>query len=279
MTNEQIKQILLLLRKTGEDFSVVQSGKKSGKVNGLYKPDSREIILHTGNFKTTNEMMYTAIHEFAHHVQFTTSPVPISVRAHTTAFWNLFHTLLFEAEQKGLYTNPFDEIPEFQGLTRRIKEKFLSGSGALMKELGRLLVEAHELCAKHGTSYTDYVDRVLAIPRASAAVIVKAHTFDMDPRVGFENMRTLAAIRDDGARKKASEALASGYSPDMVKAKYAAKQPPKDPREALLEERARIEKSIGRLQAQLKEIDRRLARPGGGAVARPGGGARTGRKD
>lgn len=264
MTNEQIKQILLMLRKSGEDFTVIMSGKKSGKVNGLYKPESREIILHNGNFKTTNEMMYTAIHEYAHHIQFTTSATPISVRAHTTAFWNLFHTLLFEAEQKGLYTNPFDEIPEFQSLTRRIKDKFLSSSGALMKELGKLLVEAHELCEKHATSYTDYVDRVLAIPRASAQVIVKAHTLDMDPRVGFENMRTLAAIRDDGARKKASEALASGYSPDMVKAKFASKQKPKDPREALLEERTRIEKTIKRLQGQLKEIDKRLAGKQGG---------------
>jgi len=260
MTNEQIKQILLLLRKTAEDFTVIMSGRKSGKVNGLYKPEPREIILHSGNFKSNNEMMYTAIHEYAHHIQFTTSPTPISVRAHTTAFWNLFHTLLFEAEQKGLYTNPFDDIPEFQALTRMIKEKFLSSSGALMKELGKLLVEAHELCQKHGTSYSDYVDRVLAIPRTSAQVIVKAHTLDLDPRVGFENMRTLAAIRDDGARKKAAEALANGYSPDMVKAKFASKRKPKDPREALLEERARIEKSITRLQAQLKEIDKRLSK-------------------
>jgi predicted nucleic acid-binding Zn-ribbon protein len=72
-------------------------------------------------------------------------------------------------------------------------------------------------------------------------------------------MRTLAAIRDDGARKKASEALASGYSPDMVKAKFAAKQKPRDRREALLQERERIEKSIQRLQGQLKEIDKRLS--------------------
>lgn len=259
MTNDQIKQILLLLRKTGEDFTVIMSGKKSRKVNGLYKPASREIIIHSGNFKTTNEMMYTAIHEYAHHIQFTTSPTPISVRTHTTAYWNLFHTLLFEAEQKGLYTNPFDEIAEFQSLTRRIKEKFLSTSGALMKELGRLLVEAHELCEKHSTSFSDYLDRVLAIPRASAQVIMKAHTLDLDPRVGFENMRSLAAIRDDGARKKAAEALASGYSPDMVKAKFASRKKPKDPREALLEERARIEKTIKRLQAQLKEIEKRLA--------------------
>jgi hypothetical protein len=45
----------------------------------------------------------------------------------------------------------------------------------------------------------------------------------------------------------------------MVKAKFASRQKPKDPREALLEERARIEKTIKRLQGQLKEIEKRLA--------------------
>ena len=45
---------------------------------------------------------------------------------------------------------------------------FLEGSGTLMKELGRLLVQAHGLCEKHGTSYSDYLDRVLGLPRTSA---------------------------------------------------------------------------------------------------------------
>ena len=83
-------------------------------MHGLYKPDSREIIIHNKNFKNDNEMMYTAIHEYAHHLQFTTAATPISVRTHTTAFWNLLHTLLFEAEEKGIYTNPFESIEEFR---------------------------------------------------------------------------------------------------------------------------------------------------------------------
>lgn len=258
VSNDQIKKVLLSLRKSAHDFTVILSGKKSRKVHGLYKPDSREIIIHNKNFKNDNELMYTAIHEYAHHLQFTTSAAPISVRTHTTAFWNLLHTLLFEAEEKGIYTNPFESIEEFRSLTRQIRSRFLEGSGTLMKELGKLLVQAHELCEKHGTSFSDYLDRVLALPRTSANVIVKAHTLDLDPRVGFENMRSLVTIRDEGARGKAQEELRAGHSPDMVKAKYGSAAAPKDPRDALQAERERIEKSIERMKKRLKEIEKRL---------------------
>ena len=51
---------------------------------------------------------------------------------------------------------------------------------------------------------------------------MKAHTLDLDPRVGFENMRSLAAIRDDGdAGAGPGGAPRAAHSPDMVKAKYA----------------------------------------------------------
>lgn len=262
VSNDQIKKILLSLRKTGHDFTVILSGKKSRKVHGLYKPDTREIIIHNKNFKNDNEMMYTAIHEYAHHVQFTTSAAPISVRTHTTAFWNLLHTLLFEAEEKGLYKNPFETIEEFRALTRQIREKFLTGSGSLMKELGRLLIDAHALCEKHGTSFSDYLDRVLALPRTSAAVIMKAHTLDLDPRVGFENMRSLVSIRDEHEREEAQEELRAGHSPDMVKVKHGSAKKERDPREALRAERERLEKGIERMNKRLKEIEKRLAELG-----------------
>ncbi len=259
MNNDQIKKALLAIRRSPHDFTVIMSGKKSRKVHGLYKPDTREIIIHNRNFKNDNELMYTAIHEYAHHLQFTSSAAPVSARTHTTAFWNLLHTLLFEAEEKGIYSNPFESIEEFRALTKDIRSRFLEGGGTLMKELGKLLVRAHELCEKHGTSYPDYLDRVLGLPRTSAAVIVKAHTLDLDPKVGFENMRTLAGIRDDRARDRAQEDLKAGKSPDMVKARYGAAAPPKSKLEALRAERERLTRSIDHMKKRLKEIERRLA--------------------
>jgi hypothetical protein len=259
MSNDQVKKALLSLRRTVHEFTVILSGKKSRKVHGLYKPDTREIIIHNRNFTNDNELMYTAIHEYAHHLQFTGSAAPTSARTHTTAFWNLLHTLLFEAEEKGIYTNPFESIEEFRALTRQIRGRFLEGSGTLMKELGALLVNAHDLCEKHGTSYSDYLDRVLGLPRTSANVIVKAHTMDLDPRVGFENMRSLVSIRNDSARGKAQDELRAGHSPDMVKAKYGGAAAPKSRRDALQAERERLEKSIDRMKKRLREVEKRLA--------------------
>jgi hypothetical protein len=91
---------------------------------------------------------------------------------------------------------------------------------------------------------------------------MKAHRQDLDPRVGFENMRQLTAIRDDGARAQAQAALLAGRTPDMVKAAYGARPKPKDARTELEEERSRIRRTITRLQERLKEIERRLG--GGG---------------
>jgi hypothetical protein len=262
VNSDQVKTLLLSLRKSPHDFTVVLSGKSSRKVHGLYKPASREIVIHNRNFTSDGELVYTAIHEYAHHIQFTTAATPVSVRAHTTAFWSLLHELLRTAEDKGLYESPYESIPQLAALTKRIKEKFLAAGGTLMKDLGRLLQEAHELCETHGTNFSDYLDRVLALPRTSAQVIMKAHAMDLDPRIGFENMRTLTAIRDGGERAKAQSELLEGHSPDMVKAKHAAKAAPRDARTALKAERERLERSIETLRTRLKEIEKRLSELG-----------------
>jgi hypothetical protein len=260
VNNEQIKAKLLQIRDTDEYFEVVLSGKKSRKVNGLYKPETRELVLHNQNFQSDNELMYTAIHEYAHHLQFTASPVPISIRTHTGEFWSLFHGLLYDAERLGLYSNPFEEIEDFEELTRRIREKILSVNGELMKELGELLIQAQKLCEKHHTSFTDYLDRVLRIPRTSANTIIKTKLLDIDPRLGYENMKTLTRISDPQTRKEAETALLQDMSPDMVKRTYlpGGKARPVDPLEQLVAEKNRLEKQIKRLQHKLEEISRKL---------------------
>jgi len=261
VNNEQIKQKLLQIRNTDEYFEVVLSGKKSRKVNGLYKPESRELVLHNENFQSDNELMYTAIHEYAHHLQFTASPVPISMRTHTGEFWSLFHGLLYDAERLGLYSNPFEQIEDFEELTRRIRDKILSVNGELMKELGELLIQAQKLCEKHHTSFTDYLDRVLRIPRTSANTIIKTKLLDIDPRLGYENMKTLTRIADPQTRKEAENALLQEMSPDMVKRVYmpSGKNKPADPLDQLVAEKNRLEKQIKRLQHKLEEISKKLS--------------------
>ncbi|HUV08580.1 MAG TPA: hypothetical protein VMX75_12670 [Spirochaetia bacterium] len=258
LNRDQVKERLLRLEGPKDDFAVIFSGKSSKKVDGLYKPETREIILHTGNFNSDGELLYTAIHEFAHHIQFTSTPVPVSIRSHTNQFWSLFHSLLYKAEEMGLYRSVFEQNPEFVSLTARIRQEFLEAGGSLMKELGRLLLTARSLCEKYHASFQDYLDRVLCLPRNSARTIIKTHLYDLKPAIGFENMRTVARIGGEEAREQAQVALLEGQSPEMVKMQYLSRQENRQPLEALLLEKKRIERTINTLHAKLEELDRRI---------------------
>ena len=137
-----------------------------------------------------------------------------------------------------MYRSPFDRHEEFTDLTRRIRETVLSENGRLMKDLGRMLLEARDLCERHHASFEDYLDRVLCLPRSSAKIIVKSHLLDLDPRIGFENMRSV--------------------SPEMVKMRYLSAERPADPIHAMERERQRLQKTIRSLQRRLEEIERRI---------------------
>jgi hypothetical protein len=255
MNQDQVKQELLRLEPDTEEFTVIFTGKKSRKVNGLYKPDIREILLHNKNFADDNGLMYTAIHEFAHHLHFTRSPVPISCKAHQTAFWSIFHNLLIKAEEMEIYRSIFDGNKEFKALTKKIKEEFLARNGKLMKEFGALLMRAQELCAQTNTRFEDYVDRILGLHRTEARTLMKMTALDVDPSIGFANMKTVVSLRDEEDRRNAQAAFLLGKSPDMVKAEFCRKPAGQDPAEQLLQEKRRIEKTIVSLNRRLEEID------------------------
>ncbi len=258
MNQDQVKKKLLQLDNDVDDFTVTFSGKESKKVDGLYKPDTMEIIIHNKNHADDNSIMYTAIHEFAHHLQFTRSPLPVSSKAHTNKFWDIFHKLLFKAEEKGIFTNIFSSDQRFVKLTGKIKKNFLIANGNLMKELGQLLMEAQKLCRESHVSFEDYVDRELGLHRTTAKTIVKVFAGDINPEIGFENMKTVASIKDEDTRKQAEEAFLEGKSPDMVKAEFTTPKKPGDALEYLIEEKDRIERTIDNLAVKLAKIERRI---------------------
>jgi len=258
MNQDQVIEKLLKLDNSVEDFVLTFSGKESKKVDGLYKPDNREIIIHNKNHESDNALMYTAIHEFAHHIHFTTSVAPISSRCHNSHFWNIFHKLLGKAEEMGVYTNIFETEDEFKNLTERIRGQYLHENARLMKEFGEILMQAYELCLKYHASFEDYVDRVLGLHRSSAKAIMKFHTKDISDEVGYENMKILAGIRDDDVRQLAQEAFLEGQSPDMVKAQYASRAVPDDKLEYLVKERDRLEKSLETITVKLVKVEREI---------------------
>lgn len=259
MNQDQVVANLLQLDDSVEDFSVTFSGKSSKKVDGLYKPETKEIVIHNKNHETDSALMYTAIHEFAHHIQFTSSPEPVSTRAHTNRFYDIFHHLLGKAEQLGVYENIFEKEHEFIELTSRIKEKFMRVNGELMKEFGNVLIEAHALCQRYHASFEDYVDRVIGLHRTAAKSIMKFTSMDINPEIGYENMKTVASIKDDGVRELVQEAFLDGQSPDMVKAKFTAHKDSCDDKvEYLVREKERLEKSLETITVKLAKVEREL---------------------
>jgi hypothetical protein len=260
VNQDQVKGYLLEIDEDVEEFFVIFSGKESRKANGVYHPDTREIIIHNRNFSNDASLMYTAIHEFAHHVHITNSPVPVGARAHTVEFRNILHRLLARAEEIGVYRNPFGTDPDLLALTERIRREFLSQNGALMKEFGRVLVEAENLCAAKGARFEDYVERALSLDVRTATTLMKLHRYDVNPDLGFTNMATVASLPTRDKRVEAQRRFEAGQTPDMVKSDLAAvKRRDDDPVRRLESERTRIQRTIRSLQAKLEEIEQRLS--------------------
>jgi hypothetical protein len=232
--------------------------KKSIKVNGLYKVDKREIILHNKNFSSENLMIYTAIHEYAHHLHSCKNGGHLSSRAHTQEFWSIFHSLLEKAEEKKLYTNVYKESAELSGLTKKIQEEYIKKNGFLFMELGRQLLLARKLCENEGLRYEDYIDRILCIPRLAATIAIKSFQYNLNPALGADNMRYVSTIKNDDDRESAESALLSGKSPDSVKIALRCRETEEDPRKKLTKEKERIERTIETLSKRLKQVDKEL---------------------
>jgi hypothetical protein len=269
VNQDQVKQKLLAIEEAPLEFTVVFSGKKSRKVNGLYKPDTREIIIHNKNFQggsggkeaEENLLIYTAIHEYAHHLHACGRGGKLSVRAHTAEFWAILHGLLENAEKKKIYKNVFSGSKDLAELTEHIRKKYLEENGSLVKELGQLLLKAHDLCSAIGGRYEDYIDRVLRIPRQAASLAVKMYQYNLNPETGADNMRFLAGIGNEEKRQAAETALLAGKSPDSVKTALRQKSiiEEEDPRNSLEREKVRLEKTIASLKKRLKEVETELA--------------------
>jgi hypothetical protein len=257
MNTDQIKEMLVSLENAPLEFTIVFSGKSSKKVNGLYKIETREILIHNRNFTDDNLLIYTAIHEYAHHIHACTRNGKLPVRAHTSEFWAVFHRLLERAEEQGVYRNVFAASPELNALTKIIQSKFLAENGEMVKNFGEKLLQAQELCAKIGGRFEDYIDRVLRIPRPAATTAIKTFQYNLNPAVGADNMRYLAGVKNDEERTAAEKALLEGKSPDTVKMSF--KKPAEaDTHERLVHEKERIERTIDTLSKRLNEITQEL---------------------
>ena len=169
MNNEEIKAALAKLYYCKTDFTVTQTSKKSSKVNGLYKPSTKEIILHNRNFTTDNQLMYTAIHELTHHILITEKGVKTS-KAHSGIFWATFYDLIDTAIELKLYVRDRSEktaalIAEAVAIQKQIVEA--------QKQLGRIILKLHDSCKKSGERVEDVIEHDLQMTRNKAKEMMR----------------------------------------------------------------------------------------------------------
>lgn len=250
MTHEKIKEILIGISPSRKDFSVLCTGKSSKKVNGLYKPATAEILLHNKNFTTDNQLIYTAIHEYAHHLRWEVGDR--SPRAHSIEFWALFNTLLDVAEEQHLYQRTRSEK-----LVAKIEEakKLQSEILALERKLGLLLSEIHQDSIDEAVRYEDVIQHDLQLSLVTARKLgeISAIPSSKVEHLSLDAARQLIAAKGNEA---VQAAIAGGKS--IAQIKKVGKKTPDDTDGNLEREKNRLERTIAMLQRRLESIVQEL---------------------
>ena len=256
MNNEEIKAALAKLYYCKTDFTVTQTGKKSSKVNGLYKPDTQEIILHNKNFTTDNQIMYTAIHELTHHILITEKGVKTS-KAHSGIFWATFYDLIDKAIELKLYARERSEetaalIAEAAEIQKQIVEA--------QKQLGRIILKLHDSCKTNGERVEDVIEHDLQMTRNKAKELMRNNMSDSEDNEEIAKAVNLA--KNPMIKHAAQNAADSGKTVEQVKA--IAKQKAKatddglENPEQLQREKRRLKKTIERLNDRLVQVEETL---------------------
>jgi Zn-dependent peptidase ImmA (M78 family) len=258
MDQDDVKKNLLKLHDCAEDFTLVFSGKKNKKVNGLYKSNKKEIVINNRNFEDTetgnNLLLYTAMHELAHHIQFTELNQK-SIRAHTVLFFATLDDLVDIAEKKGIYKMPIDE--DTQRLIDQAKE-ISREIAALQRKLGQVLLQLHGACENKGIRYEDVIERKAQIARQTEKKARKACNLHLSGEIGVDIQEAAIKERDEGKIEAIVNAGQKGKSIDQAKKNVAKPIDHEDETVSLMKEKARIEKTIASLKRRLEELAEQL---------------------
>jgi len=89
---------------------------------------------------------------------------------------------------------------------------------------------------------------------------MKIYALDIDPSVGFDNMKIVSAVKEPQKRAIVEEMLSEGRSQDEARAFIKENNPkPEENAKRLEAEKRRIEKSLQLLKKRLEEVEAKLA--------------------
>jgi hypothetical protein len=267
MNPDQVKEYLLKLHECTEEFTVIFSGKKIKNTNGLYKSDKNAIVIHNRNFHmeeggvNDSLLFYTAMHELAHHIQFTEHKQK-SGRSHTQLFYSILDDLVDIAEKKGLYKMEIDKetqnlIDEAHDLSCQIAEA--------QRKLGNVLKRLHESCNKKGIRFDDVVERKAQISLQTMKKVIKATSLGIPEDVGVDIQEAAIKERDEDKREAIIRSAKEGKSVAQAKRTTATFVPAQeDETISLMREKARLERTIASLNRRLEEVAEQLQSKEGG---------------
>lgn len=104
---------------------------------------------------------------------------------------------------------------------------------------------------------------VLCIPRKSELEIRKVASVEVNPSIGFENMKVVASVKKKDERQNIEQQFEDGgKSPATIRElmkKESAKARGEDPKSKLEKEKNRLEKTIAQLTQRLEYVEESLA--------------------
>ena len=197
INQDRTKQILLQLQETDTDFSITFSGKRSSKVNGLYRWELHEVIIHNKNFKNDNQLIYTAIHEYSHHIMWCKYHDIGKVPGHTNEFWSIMYNLIDKAEAQGLYKKyPSDlakeEMQTLVEKTKKIHEQIAS----LYRELGKTIQDIRKKTEEYDVRLEDIITRECQINVRTAQMAERASVYSIAEPLSQDIQQLITSQKD-----------------------------------------------------------------------------------
>jgi len=277
ITDKIVIQNLNKLYECKEPFDVIFSNRKSKTINGTYKPNNKLITINVSNFMNDegiinkSMLMYTAMHELAHHIQHTEYGQK-STRCHTKLFHAILDDLADKAEEAGIYKPLIDLnieglISEARTISRAIAN--------LQRDLGKILHKLNDACLEKGVRFEDVIKRKTRISLESAKKSFKIAMLDLPEGISADIQEALASERDDEKRKAMAASAQAGRSVAQVKragSSSSSGQKSENEFDNLLREKERLEKTIQTLQSRLKSVMERINSDSGLQPPRAAGG-------
>jgi hypothetical protein len=255
MTAQQVREQLLKVYEGKEAFSV--SFQRLPKtLYGKYLPLTRSIVVDPGKMANEGMLMYTALHELAHHIC-DHDKGQEAKRPHTKLFWGIYHTLLDRAEEAGIYERSRDEA--VMTLVERARAKDREAA-ALQRELGGVLRELWETCEARGVRPEDAMERQAGFSRKTWQALLGAANLEGQEGIGLLGQdaqeRAVRLRNKDGPLRD----LFAGYLAGLSMAQLDLGKEPRDADmlKKLEAERADLDRKIQRLQERLFVVTGRL---------------------